>query len=223
MSDEDDEDDDEDEDEDDLGFSDDRSEEEEDELRSALPRSSHASESVLVADHGDGGGVVDLLDNGSVLKHVKVKSAGKQAAEAVGAGYADIEVAADGRFVIPDVAIASKKKEVKRKRSNEVEELAAAAAAAAAAAGPGARERKKVKVKKVAGSEFKSKKGAGGDVQRGQLEPYAFIPLDGRVLGNKKNHGGAMEQYGGVVEAGNAKGAKGRAANVTKKGRGKRR
>ena len=88
-------------------------------------------------------------------------------------------------------------------------------------------KRKKVKVvKRAPGAEYKSKKGAGGDVKKaGALEPYAYIPLDGKTLGSKKKHA-AMEQYSGVVGSRNAKGAKGRAqSNASKNGKkgGKRR
>lgn len=57
------------------------------------------------------------------------------------------------------------------------------------------------------GAEFRSKK-AGGDVKRkgATLEPYAYIPLDGRTLTGKKSGDTALKQYGAVV--GTAHGAK---------------
>lgn len=79
------------------------------------------------------------------------------------------------------------------------------------------------------GHEYKPKK-AGGDVKRtvhdiarprvaivlltacldqGMLEPYAYIPLDAKVLG-KKQRQEALEIYSGVVSNDNAKGAKGK-------------
>lgn len=50
------------------------------------------------------------------------------------------------------------------------------------------------------GAEFRSKK-AGGDVKRkgATLEPYAYIPLDGRTLTGKKSGDTALRQYGAVV------------------------
>lgn len=50
------------------------------------------------------------------------------------------------------------------------------------------------------GAEFRSKK-AGGDVKRkgATLEPYAYIPLDGRTLTGKKAGSTALKQYGAVV------------------------
>lgn len=53
------------------------------------------------------------------------------------------------------------------------------------------------------GAEYRSKK-AGGDVKRkgAKLEPYAYIPLDGRTLTGKKTGGEALKQYGAVVRAG---------------------
>lgn len=52
------------------------------------------------------------------------------------------------------------------------------------------------------GAEFRSKK-AGGDVKRkgSALEPYAYIPLDGRTLTGKKAGDTALKQYGAVVGA----------------------
>lgn len=52
------------------------------------------------------------------------------------------------------------------------------------------------------GAEFRSKK-AGGDVKRkgATLEPYAYIPLDGRTLTGKKAGDTALKQYGAVVGA----------------------
>ncbi len=57
------------------------------------------------------------------------------------------------------------------------------------------------------GAEFRSKK-AGGDVKRkgATLEPYAYIPLDGRTLTGKKAGDTALKQYGDVV--GSVRGAK---------------
>ncbi|CBJ29712.1 conserved unknown protein [Ectocarpus siliculosus] len=57
------------------------------------------------------------------------------------------------------------------------------------------------------GAEFRSKK-AGGDVKRkgATLEPYAYIPLDGRTLTGKKAGDTALKQYGAVV--GTVRGAK---------------
>lgn len=57
------------------------------------------------------------------------------------------------------------------------------------------------------GAEYRSKK-AGGDVKRkgATLEPYAYIPLDGRTLTGKKAGDTALKQYGAVV--GTVRGAK---------------
>lgn len=57
------------------------------------------------------------------------------------------------------------------------------------------------------GAEFRSKK-AGGDVKRkgAALEPYAYIPLDGRTLTGKKSGNTAHKQYDAVV--GTVRGAK---------------
>jgi ribosomal RNA-processing protein 12 len=50
----------------------------------------------------------------------------------------------------------------------------------------------------VPGAAYKNKK-AGGDVQRkGQLEPYAYIPLNPKLL-SKKNKGEAVKTFGAVV------------------------
>lgn len=59
----------------------------------------------------------------------------------------------------------------------------------------------------ASGAEFRSKK-AGGDVKRkgATLEPYAYIPLDGRTLTGKKTGNIAHKQYDAVV--GTVRGAK---------------
>lgn len=49
------------------------------------------------------------------------------------------------------------------------------------------------------GSEYRSKKGAGGDVwKRGQLEPHAYIPLDPKMF-SKKNNRETLTQLGSVL------------------------
>ena len=55
--------------------------------------------------------------------------------------------------------------------------------------------------KAAAGSEFKAKKGTGGDVQKGKLLPYAYLPLDHRFLNRKKKRD-APRQYSNIVKAG---------------------
>lgn len=80
-----------------------------------------------------------------------------------------------------------------------------------AGAGRGAAGDKRQKVGAVrgtaTGAEYRSKK-AGGDVKRkgATLEPYAYIPLDGRTLTGKKAGNTALKQYGAVV--GTVRGAK---------------
>lgn len=62
----------------------------------------------------------------------------------------------------------------------------------------------------ASGAEFRSKK-AGGDVKRkgAKLEPYAYIPLDGRTLTGKRSGGEALKQYEAVVGAGTGRAKKG--------------
>lgn len=75
--------------------------------------------------------------------------------------------------------------------------------------GGAAGKRQKVGVVRgtATGAEFRSKK-AGGDVKRkgAALEPYAYIPLDGRTLTGRKSGDTALKQYGAVV--GTVRGAK---------------
>merc|ERR1711918_270368 len=60
------------------------------------------------------------------------------------------------------------------------------------------------KVKGALGEKYKSKK-SGGDVRRaGELEPYAYIPLDPKLLSKKKEKD-AINLYGGIVNNGNKK------------------
>lgn len=78
------------------------------------------------------------------------------------------------------------------------------AGAGAGRGGGAAGKRQKVGMVRgtATGAEFRSKK-AGGDVKRkgATLEPYAYIPLDGRTLTGKKAGNTALEQYGAVVGA----------------------
>lgn len=75
--------------------------------------------------------------------------------------------------------------------------------------GGGADKRQKVRAVRgtATGAEFRSKK-AGGDVKRkgATLEPYAYIPLDGRTLTGRKAGNTALKQYDAVV--GGGRGAK---------------
>mmetsp|Transcript_42028 Transcript_42028/g.73064 ORF Transcript_42028/g.73064 Transcript_42028/m.73064 type:complete len:174 (+) Transcript_42028:3-524(+) len=59
------------------------------------------------------------------------------------------------------------------------------------------------------GAKFRSEK-AGGDVRRrgDALQPYAYLPLDGKML-SKKRSKGAKDQYRSVVEQGRNKSLKG--------------
>ena len=71
------------------------------------------------------------------------------------------------------------------------------------------------------GEEYRSKK-ASGDVKKdGQLDPYAYIRLDSRML-NKRNKAGAKKQFKGVL-AGSAKSSRikggGRSQSRKQKGR----
>ncbi|CAM9485490.1 unnamed protein product [Choristocarpus tenellus] len=71
----------------------------------------------------------------------------------------------------------------------------------------------------VSGAEFRSTK-AGGDVMRkgAKLEPYAYIPLDGRTLTGKRSGGEALKQYSAVVGGvGRGKNKKGRQRRGQKK------
>jgi ribosomal RNA-processing protein 12 len=180
------------------------------------------SSDVLLVDHGDGGVVVDLLDDGTLMKHTRTVHApgakdarGRRDDSDDEGGGGGLEVAADGRLIVPadkshEGRTAKAEGQTKRKRDGDGAEEKAAAALLRAPP-------KKFKVKKAAGSEYKSKKGAGGDVlKQGKLEPYAYIPLDGKVLGSKKQHG-AVEQYAGVVANSNARGAKGKAQQAARK------
>lgn len=70
----------------------------------------------------------------------------------------------------------------------------------AAAGNPAKRQKKQSHHEDhVPGMEYRAKN-AGGDVKRAnqQFEPYAFIPLHGKLL-SKKHREGAMKQYKSVV------------------------
>ena len=56
-------------------------------------------------------------------------------------------------------------------------------------------------VKGKNGTEFKAKRGTGGDVQKGNLQPYAYLPLDHRFLNRKKKRE-APRQYSNLVQSG---------------------
>ena len=185
--------------------------------RSGGKGGAHVHDEIMMHDHDDDGDVVDLLD-ASLMNHMKVKSRnGKKVADPnEDDGFGDIKLAADGRMIIPDDSRkqnrkvrqeiaessmasddegASTRPEGKRKRAMGAERAPAASTG----------QRKKVKVKKAAGHEYKSKKGAGGDVKKaGMYEPYAYIPLDGKALSSKKKKG-VLDEYAGIVTKGRAK------------------
>ena len=193
---------------------------------------------MMVQDHGNNGNVVDLLDS-SLIHHMQVKS--KSAPEnhqddrgedEMNGGVANVQYAPDGRMIVPDESNRANKKsllrenisassfklqemkdsprkEGKRKRDGRAAERETIA--------PSSQQHKKVKTMRAAGYEYKSKKGAGGDVRKtGMLEPYAYIPLDGKALSGKKNKG-ALDDYAEVVKNTNAKGSKGRSKRHTKR------
>ena len=74
--------------------------------------------------------------------------------------------------------------------------------------GPGGKRRRRnddkdvsKKGKRMSGQEYKAKKGTGGDVQKGALQPFAYLPLDHRFLNRKKKRE-APRQYANLVNAG---------------------
>lgn len=202
-------------------------------------RSARISQSeMMVQDHGNNGSVVDLLDS-SLIHHMRVKSRSApeyhqddRDEDEMNGGVANVYYAPDGRMIVPDESDRANKKtllredisgsssklqetkdtsrkEGKRKRDGRAAEREIIA--------PNRQQHKKVKTKRAAGHEYKSKKGAGGDLRKtGMLEPYAYIPLDGKALSGKKNKG-ALDDYAEVVKNTNAKGSKGRSKRHTKR------
>jgi ribosomal RNA-processing protein 12 len=159
---------------------------------------------VIVQAHTDDGGVVDLLDGSvSALANIctSIELKNPHHVDALG----DIEVAADGRIIVPeDVVVvrksgersgippmANKRGKVKRKRGTELEEPD---------------RYKKIKGKRGAGHEYRSKNGAGGDVRKaGIYEPFAYIPLDGKALATRKyDESCAIHAYADVITTGRA-------------------
>jgi len=213
---------------------------------SGRQQSSGGDTELFMKDHGEAGEVVDLLDSERFMKHVQVVHKPRQGGKAASGDNGptagddedgDLVIGKDGRLVISDpslVASDARSKQKKRGRDNDDDEeggddddegARGGAASSSSALPPPKREnkqqRKKQMQQKRAGAEFRSnKKGTGGDVQKaGQAyEPYAYIPLDGKILGSKKKHA-AMEQYSGVIGSGNAKGSKGKEKGHQKKGK----
>ena len=68
-------------------------------------------------------------------------------------------------------------------------------------------------VKGKNGTEFKAKKGTGGDVQKGSLQPYAYLPLDHRFLNRKKKRE-APRQYSNLIQSGKRENKKKNNRNV---------
>lgn len=167
------------------------------------------SPDVRVQAHTDDGGVVDLLDRSvSALANIEASKERKETQHAD--VFDDIEVAADGRIIIPDdmevvrkrgkqsarPAMANKCGKMKRKRGAELEELPSVL--------PDRCKKRKGKI--GAGHEYRSKNGAGGDVRKaGLYEPFAYIPLDGKALATRKHDKScAIHAYADVVTTGRA-------------------
>ena len=59
---------------------------------------------------------------------------------------------------------------------------------------------------KLPGEEYKSKKSTGDIWKKGMLQPHAYIPLNGKLLGKKKNiHKGLLKHYTSVLTTGRKK------------------
>ena len=59
------------------------------------------------------------------------------------------------------------------------------------------------------GEEFEGRKGALGDVKKGTVDPYAYVPLDRRFM-NKRHRKHAVGRFKAVITKGNLKGGKAR-------------
>eukprot|EP00743_Colponemidia_sp_Colp-15_P014591 GILK01017326.1.p1 GENE.GILK01017326.1~~GILK01017326.1.p1 ORF type:complete len:590 (-),score=73.68 GILK01017326.1:5-1774(-) len=72
-----------------------------------------------------------------------------------------------------------------------------------------AREEKRLRFEKDIrkGEEFEGRKGALGDVKKGTVDPYAYVPLDRRFM-NKRHRQHAVGRFKAVLQKGNLKGGK---------------
>ncbi|EQC38838.1 hypothetical protein SDRG_03796 [Saprolegnia diclina VS20] len=126
--------------------------------------------------------IVDFLDN-SAFKNIVNSRKTKKAHR----DDEDFEFSKDGRLIIPgepdaddDVAMESDDEDVVRRDvQKQLEQMGLS---------------KKRKIEAVAGQEYKAKK-AGGDIKKkGKLEPYAFIPLDPKLMA-KRNKRTAVSRF----------------------------
>ncbi|OQS01528.1 hypothetical protein ACHHYP_00672 [Achlya hypogyna] len=131
--------------------------------------------------------IVDFLDN-SAFKNIVNSRKTKKHADDDG----DFEFSKDGRLIVPgepdadeDAAMESDDEDVVRRDvQKQLEQM-----------GLG---KKRKRGEPEAGQEYKAKK-AGGDIKKkGKLEPYAFIPLDPKLMAkrNKRNAVSRFEKVG---------------------------
>jgi ribosomal RNA-processing protein 12 len=160
--------------------------------------------------------IVDFLDSGAV-RHLMSGRGQAEDDEEEDDGL--IQVAKDGRFIINEPPLEDKKKSLKKNKDededmvesdNEEASIKKDVAAQLQKMGFGNtshNKRKREEETAGTGKEYKAKK-AGGDIKKkGKLEPYAYIPLDPKLMAkrNKRIAVSKYNQVGGKKRQGNKK------------------
>jgi ribosomal RNA-processing protein 12 len=176
-------------------------EEEEEEEDDNMMETDHGGSAMLDGDDEN----LDMMDGGNLQAEVaraavQVGRKGKR-----GRDEEDEDEEEEAReFTVNDegkIVIEDDKKEEKEEGDEEEEEVEEESRPTAKRQ---RRERDQGRYKQ-SGAIFKAKK-AGGDVKRGAIDPYAYLPLDAR-LGNKKKKAQASKALKAVVQ-GSKQGAK---------------
>lgn len=141
--------------------------------------------------------IVDFLDANAAVTNVRVAKRGGDDSDD---DMDELPVAKDGRFIIQDDAMGDGSDEsedeeaIKNDVAAQLERMGLSKGSGKADKGAGRKRGRDDEGEGGAGKEFRAKK-AGGDVKKkGKFEPYAYIPLDPKLMA-KRNKRNAVNKY----------------------------
>ncbi|KAJ0406910.1 hypothetical protein P43SY_001761 [Pythium insidiosum] len=148
--------------------------------------------------HEDGDEIMDFLDANAAVKNLR---SGDDSEDDDDHGI-DLATTKDGRFIIPDDKDAAMdgsdsdddEEALKNDVASQLERMGLHKTEGRGAGGSDKKRKRGGDDDGVAGNEYKAKK-AGGDIKKkGKLEPYAYIPLDPKLMA-KRNKRSAVNRY----------------------------
>ncbi|TMW63544.1 hypothetical protein Poli38472_002485 [Pythium oligandrum] len=146
--------------------------------------------------HEDGDEIMDFLDSNAAVKNIRAARVDDGSDD----DMIDLPTSKDGRFIIPEDSAMGEDDDdsddddedaIKNDVARQLERMGLNKSAGA----KGNRKRGRDDEEEVgAGKEYRSKK-AGGDIKKkGKFEPYAYIPLDPKLMA-KRNKRNAVAKY----------------------------